>query len=279
MEADYKNWIGRSQTQTDTVSRSSLERYKATLNYEVPHGVVPDGYHWGMCLPDTWTQELGADGHPPLGGFMPSLPYPRRMWASSEVEFLNPLEPAMRVERQSTIVSIEPKKGQSGELVFVGVEHMSVSEGVDLVRELQTIVYRDAPAEASPLPAIDDDLDIGAWDWTAHITPEATLLFRFSAITFNTHRIHYDQTYAQKVELYPDLVVHGPLTATLLLKLCADNLGHNQVSHFKFTAKSPLYRGQPLHLAGRETDQQIDLFAFGADGRVAMQAVAKRKNK
>ena len=276
MSSDLKAWVGRSQTQSDTVMPNALVRYKAALNMEAADTIVPDGYHWCLCLPDTPTDALGADGHPPLGGFMPSLPFPRRMWAGSKVEFLKPLAPHMQIERRSTIMDIEPKSGQSGELVFVTVAHETLCEGDVHIRETQTIVYRDAPQEAAPLPEVTADVDIGAWDWHTQLTPQPPLLFRYSALTFNTHRIHYDLDYAQNTELYPALVVHGPLTASLLLKLCADHLGHHALSEFRFTAKSPLYAGQPVYLVGRETHADIELCALGGDGRLAMQAHAKR---
>ena len=278
MSVDLQDWIGRSQTGFDPVSPSHLARFKSALNYSASEGDVPDGFHWCLCLPDAYTKDLGPDGHPALGAFMPPLKFPRRMWAASDVEFLAQLTPDMKIQRRSEVKSITPKSGRSGDLVFVVLEHVNSSGGTDLIREQQTIVYRDHPTAASPLPPVDDAVDIGQWDWHETVLPNTPLLFRYSAITFNTHRIHYDQEYATQTELYPALVVHGPLTASLLLKLCADNLGQNKLSRFNYRAKSPLFAGQPLHLVGRKRDDKIELQARGGDGRLAMEATASLKN-
>lgn len=274
MANSYDTYIGRSETRSDVVTRPALSRFKATLNMPDQGEFVPDGFHWCLCLPDKATQDLGADGHPPLGDFLPVLAFPRRMWAASNVEFLSPLMPGMAVTRRTHIHNIEHKSGRSGDLIFVTLNHLTATENVDLIRETQTIVYRDHPVEAVPLPLDNDSVDLGDWDWHETITPDAALLFRYSALTFNAHRIHYDQAYAREIELYPDLVVHGPLTATLLLKLCADRLGDNALSYFSFAAKAPLYVGQMLHLTGRKEGEKIRLCVFGADGCVAVEAHA-----
>jgi 3-methylfumaryl-CoA hydratase len=272
MSADFKDWIGRSETRQDIVSPSSLARFHATLNYDAASEAVPQGLHWCLGLPQEATQNLGADGHPPLGDFMPPLDFPRRMWAASEVDFIKPLAVDMAVERISTIASITPKAGKSGDMVFVELSHETKSEGAIHIRETQTIVYRDHPKQASPLPPITRAPDVAAWDWSETITPSAQLLFRYSALTFNTHRIHYDQAYASGTELYPALVVHGPLTASLLLKLCADNLGAIRLAQFSYRALAPLYVDQPIYLTGRIEGDSVSLCAFGGDGRVGVEA-------
>ena len=275
---DFQDWIGKTEFHKDAVALSSLQRFKSTLGYDCDDSIVPDGFHWCLGLPTENTQTLGVDGHPPLGGFMPSLSFPRRMWAGSDVEFLSPLKPAMEIERKSTIASIESKSGRSGDLLFVKLDHETFSGSTCLIRERQTIVYRDHPNEKSPLPKEDMNADIGEWDFTESVVPTTPLLFRYSSITFNSHRIHYDQNYAVNVELYPELVVHGPLTASLLLRLCANRFGHNKLKTFKYRAKSPLYQGQSLRLAVRSSGEDVELCAFGGDGRVAMQATATLNN-
>ena len=276
MSGEWADWIGRSETRNDVIDAGALARFKATLNMEVNTSIVPDGFHWCLGLPDTSTDNLGIDGHPPLGGFMPPLPFPRRMWAASDVAFLAPLKAGAPVSRQSSIERVEPKSGKSGDMVFVMLAHETRSGATLHIRETQTIVYRDHPDDATPLPEVTDNLDLGDWDWRETVTPTAPLLFRYSALMFNTHRIHYDAAYATQEELYPALVVHGPLTASLLLKLCADNLGHNQLKHFNYRAKAPLFVDQPLYLRGRKLGGEITLCAFGGDGRPAVEASATR---
>jgi len=275
MSGDWSDWIGRSETRDDVIDAGALARFKATLNMDADAAIVPDGFHWCLGLPDTPTDKLGVDGHPPLGGFMPLLPFPRRMWAASDVAFLAPLKVGAQISRQSTIKAIEPKSGKSGDMVFVTVAHETTCDGTPAIRETQSIVYRDHPNAATPLPPVNDAPDLGAWDWQETITPTAPLLFRYSALMFNTHRIHYDAAYATQEELYPALVVHGPLTASLLLKLCADNLGHNKLVRFSYRAKAPLFVDQPVHLCGRKQGDEITLCAIGGDGRSAVEAVGK----
>lgn len=277
MAKEFDAYIGRAETRSDVVSEAALARFKASLNMEAHSAHVPDGFHWCLGLPDHVTAGLGPDGHPPLGDFMPALPFPRRMWASSDVYFLAPLEVDMAVTRRTVISAIEPKSGKSGDLIFVTLDHVTSADGVDLIQETQTIVYRDHPHAATLLPPVEAAPVLGDWDWHETLMPDTKLLFRYSALTFNTHRIHYDQAYARDSELYPDLVVHGPLTATLLLKLCADNLGPHALTRFTFSARAPLFVDQPLHLAGRENNGELELCAFGGDGRVAVEAVAGLK--
>ena len=275
MSGDWSDWIGRSETRDDVIDAGALARFKATLNMDADAATVPGGFHWCLGLPDTPTDKLGVDGHPPLGGFMPPLPFPRRMWAASDVAFLAPLKVGAQISRQSTIKAIEPKSGKSGDMVFVTVAHETTCDGTPAIRETQSIVYRDHPSAATPLPPVNDAPDLGAWDWQETITPTAPLLFRYSALMFNTHRIHYDAAYATQEELYPALVVHGPLTASLLLKLCADKLGHNKLTRFSYRAKAPLFVDQPVYLCGRKQGDEITLCAFGGDGRAAVEAVGK----
>ena len=276
MSDAWLDWIGRTETRADVIDAGALARFKATLNMGAEAAIVPDGFHWCLGLPDTPTAELGADGHPPLGGFLPPLPFPRRMWAASDVAFLAPLKAGVQISRQSTIEAIEPKSGKSGDMVFVTVAHETTCDGTLAIRETQSIVYRDHPKQATPLPQVTDVPDMGDWDWQETLMPTAPLLFRYSALMFNTHRIHYDAAYATQEELYPALVVHGPLTASLLLKLCADNLGHNNLSRFSYRAKAPLFVDQPVYLCGRKKGDEITLCAFGGDGRPAVEASATR---
>jgi 3-methylfumaryl-CoA hydratase len=200
------------------------------------------------------------------------------MWASSAVTFLAPIPVGSAVTRTSTIASVTQKSGGTGQLVFVEIDHSLTINGQEVVQDHQTIVYREAASAPMPAPsAAKDDLDLSAWPWQRSLTPKEPLLFRFSALTFNSHRIHYDLPYAQDHEFYPGLVVQGPLTASLLLDLCARHLGDQALSRFSFRGLSPAFCGEALHLVGRQEGRDVILSALGADGRTVMSAAATIK--
>jgi len=232
-------WIGREEVRTDRIDDGLASRWLATLDRAAPgDNTVAQGLHWCLCVPDASTAQLGADGHPARhdspDSFLPPVPLPRRMWASSKVEFFAPLILGEAVSRTSRITSITEKSGGSGQLVFVDVAHETFGEAGLAVREVQSIVYRDAAASDAPLsPPVVSDETFDASGWGSHrmLFPSAPLLFRFSALTFNSHRIHYDLPYAQDAERYRGLVVHGPLTATLLLDLARRELGDNALAN------------------------------------------------
>ena len=278
-------WIDREEHRQDRIDPAAFTRWLATLDREAPaDGMVPQAYHWCLCLPDAPTGRLGTDGHPLRDegpdSFLPPVPLHRRMWASSKVEFLAPLPVGAKVTRTSRILSVTEKYGGSGQLVFVDVAHETAGDAGLAVREVQSIVYRDAaPGDAplAPPPAGDGLFD--AKDWDAHRTlqPTEPLLFRYSALTFNSHRIHYDLPYARDVERYRGLVVHGPLTATLLLDLARRELGDNVLASFSFRGVSPAICGEALHLVMRGGGNDIELSAFASDGRHVMAGKASRK--
>jgi 3-methylfumaryl-CoA hydratase len=281
---DWQDWTGRTEQRTDCIESGAVGRWLATLDRAAPDdGTVPQGYHWCLCTPDAPTEKLGPDGHPLRGdspdSFMPPIPLPRRMWASSKVEFLAPLHLGEAVTRTSRIASVTEKTGGSGLLVFVDVLHETAGANGVAVRETQTIVYRAAAALDGPLsPPILGEANFVVDGWNAHrvLTPGAPLLFRYSALTFNSHRIHYDLPYAQGEERYRGLVVHGPLTATLLLDLAQRELGDNSLSTFAFRGTSPAMCEEALHLVMRTADTEIELGAFAKDGRQIMAATATR---
>lgn len=268
----WERWIGRSETRTDQLTPQLLERFCATLDLDATADIAPQGIHWCLCLPNAPTATLGSDGHPlrddSLDSFLPPIPLPRRMWASSKVEFLAPIAAGAKIERLSTVASITEKSGNSGALVFVDVDHETRADGALAVKERQTIVYRDAGENPLPQPG----QGLPDWPWHRALTPSEPLLFRYSALTFNSHRIHYDQPYATEVEGYRGLVVHGPLTATLLLDLTARELGSNALSSFAFRGQSPAIAGEPLHLVGKLDGGTIALAAFAIDGRAIASA-------
>jgi 3-methylfumaryl-CoA hydratase len=280
--SDFTAWIGREEHRADRADPGLFARWCATLDCAAPAGgVVPQGFHWCLCTPDAPTAALGPDGHPRRDdspdSFLPPVPLPRRMWASSKVEFLAPLQVGEAVKRTSRVASVTEKSGGSGKLVFVDVAHETHGEHGLAVREVQSLVYREPAAPGTPPappPLGDGRFDPAGWDQHRVLEPGAPLLFRFSALTFNSHRIHYDAPYAVGEEGYRGLVVHGPLTATLLLDLAQRALGDNALQSFAFRGLSPAVADEPLHLVMRGSGDGIELGAFAADGRQVMSASA-----
>ena len=276
-------WIGREEVRTDRVDAGLAARWLSTFDRDAPSdGNTPQGLHWCLCVPDAPTAKLGPDGHPlrdeGIESFLPPVPLPRRMWASSKVEFLKPLQIGAVVTRTSRILSISEKSGNSGQLVFVDVAHETSTENGLAVREVQSIVYREAAGLETPLsPPVEGarSFDANGWDGQRVVVPNEPLLFRFSALTFNSHRIHYDLPYARDEERYRGLVVHGPLTASLLLDLARRALGDNALASFAFRGLSSAICGEALHLVMRGSGNDIEMGAFAGDGRQIMAASAQ----
>ncbi len=279
----FERWIGRKHSASDRLGEALAARWLATFDLPTPDpAIMPQGIHFALCTPDAPTSALGDDGHPARddsdNSFLPPFPMPRRMWASSAIEFRAPLTVGAVIERTSRVASIKEKVGSSGTLAFVNVDHETIANGTLSVLETQTLVYRDAAAPDAPLspPARGEGtFDTSVWDAHRTLTPDPRLLLRYSALTFNTHRIHYDAPYAADVERYRGLVVHGPLTASLLLQLAARELGENRLTHFAFRGMSPAIAGEELNLALRKSDDGFELGAFAADGRQVMSAQAQ----
>ena len=272
-----RNWIGRTETSHDNATLAPLRALAATLDRDdVPEragDAVPPLWHWLYFLPMARQSQLGADGHPQRGGFLPPVPLPRRMWAGSRLAFLAPLCAGQALRRESRIEDVRIKQGRSGALVFVQVLHEIHGEAALAIRETHDIVYRDVtPApERAPAPAAAP----GQAQWQRRIVPDPVLLFRYSALTFNGHRIHYDHPYATQVEGYPGLVVHDPLLATLLLDLLRRELPHAQVRQFAFRAVRPLFDTAPFLVCGAQQDEHtVRLWACSEDGQLAMDASA-----
>jgi 3-methylfumaryl-CoA hydratase len=278
----YQAWIGREARASDRLDEGLAARWLATFDRPRPHPrVMPQGIHFALCTPEAPTATLGADGHPARDdspdSFLPPLPMPRRMWASSTIAFHAPIAIGAVIERVSRVASISEKEGASGRLAFVDVEHTTKANGTIAVIETQTLVYREAAAPDAPFsPPPPGEGRFGPADWDAHreIAPDARLLFRYSALTFNTHRIHYDAPYARAVERYRGLVVHGPLTASLLLQLAAQELGENRLRRFQFRGLSPAIADEALHLVMRARGGSYELAAFADDGRQVTAASA-----
>lgn len=283
---NHDDWIGREARARDTLTPALAARFHATFDLDAPGSeLMPQGIHSCLCTPGAPTAMLGPDGHPARddspASFLPPFPMERRMWASSKIEFRAPLAVGAVIERTSRVVSIKQKDGSSGPLAFVDVAHETHANGTLSVLETQTLVYREAAAPDAPLSppepgseAKRERFDTSAWDAHTALTPDPRLLFRYSALTFNTHRIHYDAPYARGVERYRGLVVHGPLTASLLLQLAARELGGNALRTFAFRGMSPAIAGDLLHLVMREGEDGFEFGAFAADGRQVMGANA-----
>lgn len=271
-EHQLQNWVGKTENAYDTLVLEQASRMAALLDIETLPSVgdeLPQLWHWAYFAPHARQTLIDNDGHPLRGGFLPPVRLPRRMWAGSRVRFVTPLRIGQAVSRKSEIQSVEPKRGKQGNLVFVTVRHtLSTQDGVAIDEE-QDIVYRAPVTTAMPAPA----REARAFDWSDPLTPDAVMLFRYSALTYNAHRIHYDLPYAKEVESYPGLVVQGPMTATLLLHAFGRHTG-KRAKTFSFRGKSPLFADHPVRLCGAESTSAgtYDLWAEGPGGYTAMSA-------
>jgi 3-methylfumaryl-CoA hydratase len=272
-----RRWIGRTVVAADTATAVPLHALTATLDRDDPPvgagQAIPPLWHWLYFLPLHRQSEIGADGHPARGGFLPPVPLPRRMWAGSRLAFRAPIVAGHALARRSRIADVRLKRGRTGPLVFVDVEHEVSADGKLAIVEAQDIVYRDPPRPGDAAPAgVAAPADAA---WRRRIVPDEVLLFRYSALTFNGHRIHYDRRYATAVEGYPGLVVHGPLIATLLLDLLRRERPDARVERFAFKAVAPVFDTAPFELCGRlDGERDVKLWACTADGRLAMDASA-----
>jgi 3-methylfumaryl-CoA hydratase len=271
-----KTWIGRTETLHDTVTPVPVTALSATLDRDDPPPekghVLPLLWHWLYFLPIARASQIGPDGHPKRGGFLPPVPLPRRMWAGGRYSFVRDLHVGEAISRTSTILDVSAKTGRTGTLVFVRVGHDIGGEDGIAIREEHDIVYRDLPAqgEAPPPPRLAPTDAV----WSQTVVPNDVLLFRYSALTFNGHRIHYDRRYVTGEEGYPGLIVHGPLIATLLMELYRREDGR-RLSGFRFRAVSPTFDIAPFSVHGSPTAEGAKLWAQGKDGDLRMDAVAE----
>jgi len=271
-----KTWIGNSKSSTDAIRPGPVALMAATLGLK--DGLLEDGaplpapWHWLYFLEATGRDALGRDGHAALGQFMPPVDLPRRMWAGGKFDFRAPLCIGESIRKVSTINHVERKSGRSGELCFVTVRHQFFAGDELRLSEDHDVVYCQdrQPGEDSPTPPLPPyEPDI-----IETVTPEPVLLFRYSALTFNSHRIHYDVDYCRDIEGYPGLVVHGPLTATLLLDLARRQAGAATLSDFSYRALSPLFHTHPFTIALRRDNNNLHVWATNPDGNMAMTASA-----
>ncbi len=272
-----RGWIGRTESASDVVGATPARALAATLGHARPFDTgdpIPPPWHWQYFLTMGPIDDVGPDGHPRRGAFLPPVPLPRRMWAGSRMEFERPLCIGDAVTRTSRIADVTLKEGRSGTLVFVKVRHeIAGPRGRALVEE-HDIVYRDLPkaGEAAPAPR---NAPTGA-AWRREIHPDPVLLFRYSALTYNSHRIHYDQPYVTKVEGYPGLIVHGPLLATLLLDLLLRERPGANVRRFEFRALRPVFDTAPFLVCGAPPaqDAAARLWIADSDGFLCMDSTA-----
>lgn len=277
MDTDFRTWIGRSEQATDPMSIAQARAAHATFDETgVAPGegdALPLPWHWFFFLPNCAQAALGEDGHPERGqggGFLPPFPHPRRMFAGARMQVNRPLRAGLPARREATIQDVAIKSGKSGSLAFVTVAYRYTQDGTLCIEEEQDIVYRE-PGAAVPLPRPAElpVLPVGAW--SREIRPDSRLLFRFSALTFNAHRIHYDRPYATAVEGYPGLVVHGPLTAVLLVQLVRRSTARPIVA-FEFRGQAPLFDGAPVRLSALQEGDRVALEARGPDAAAALVA-------
>ena len=274
-----REWRGRTESRSDDVTPAPIAALSATLDREDPFprpgDPLPPLWHWLYFLPIARQSELGPDGHAKRGGFLPPVPLPRRMFAGDRVQFHRPLRVGEKISRLSSIMDVNQKQGRNGPLVFVVVRHeISDRQGVAVIEE-HDVVYRDNPKPTDGAPAPQTPPSGAAW--TRQIQPDATLLFRYSALTFNGHRIHYDRRYATEVEGYPGLVLHGPLIATLLLDLLRRNLADASAASLSFRAVRPLFDIAPFSVCGKAAPngKTAQLWATDSEGWLAMEATVE----
>lgn len=272
-----RGWIGREEVVSDIVGIDLVRKFNATLDLsaDAPKkgDVAPLLVNYCLSQPAALTATLGEDGHPQRGGFLPPVALPRRMWAGSSLTFHADLHVGDEVRRVSRIADVVLKEGRSGTLCFVTVEHAFDVAGTIVIEEKQNIVYREAAtAEDASKPVAAQDA-APAGQHSRPMSVSAPLLFRYSALTFNGHRIHYDRRYAIEVEHYPGLVVHGPLQATVLLNYAAELFGRAPKT-FVFRGLSPLFDDDRIHLHATEQHGKMKLWTARENGPVGMSAEA-----
>jgi 3-methylfumaryl-CoA hydratase len=276
-----RQWIGRSSEASDIVTAQLVKGLRATLFQEIgepkPSDTAPFTTHWCLAQPVFPMSMLGPDGHPTRGGFLPPVPLPRRMWAGGELEFLDPLRVGDDTTRVSRISDVTMKTGSTGVLCFVSVTHeVTTSRGL-AIRERQDIVYRDVQGTAqvatAPTAAKPTAAPPAAQHSESHMA-DPVLLFRYSALTFNGHRIHYDRDYVTKVEGYPGLIFHGPLQATFIVELAARLHGGKPPKKLSYRGVQPLFEGSEFSINANTTDSGMELWTANSSGQPTMKGTA-----
>ncbi|MDE2331292.1 MAG: MaoC family dehydratase N-terminal domain-containing protein [Bradyrhizobium sp.] len=271
-----RQWIGRTTEASDIVTAQLVKGLRATLFQEIgepkPGDAAPFTVHWCLAQPVAPMSMLGQDGHPTRGGFLPPVPLPRRMWAGGELEFVDALRVGDEARRTSRISDVTMKTGSTGMLCFVSVEHVVTTARGIAIRERQDIVYRDISGSPQPASAKPPPPPVAKHRET-HIA-DPVLLFRYSALTFNGHRIHYDRDYVTKVEGYPGLIFHGPLQASLIVEMAARLHGGQPPGKISYRGLQPLFEGSEFSINANETDRGMDVWTANSAGQPTMKATA-----
>jgi 3-methylfumaryl-CoA hydratase len=276
---ELKTYIGRKQVTTDVVTAAPANLLRLTFARPDPElksgDALPPGWHVFYFLPRLGPDQLRADGTPAESGVIPDMPLPRRMFAGETFRFHRPLRIGENLRRETELMDIALKSGGTGTLVFTTVLSRIFGPDGLAVEEERRIVYREEvkAGEGNQAPRREPAPEDVPWRRT--VTPDPILLFRFSALTFNSHRIHYDRRWAMEVEGYPGLVVHGPLTQTLLIDFARDHAGGRRFVSWTSQARAPLFEPAPFELRGRPTATGCELWAVTPEGTVAMSAVAE----
>ena len=273
-----RQWIGRKETLEDSANAWPIAAMTATLDRHDPTpktgDAIPEGWHWQYFLETAPASDLAHDGHPKRGGFLPPVTLPRRMWAGGRLDFRRPIRIGEKLARESEILAVESKQGKSGNLVFVTVQHTVRASGEVAVVEEHDIVYRDAATPGAPTPP--GKPAPAQVTWKREIVPDEALLFRYSALIFNAHRIHYDLDYCRHEEGYPGLIVHGPLQTTLLLDISRRHAG-KPVRKLAYRAISPAFHNQPLTIGGNPSADgaSAHVWTANATGHVTMEGTVQ----
>jgi 3-methylfumaryl-CoA hydratase len=274
--AYLRQWIGRTSEASDIVTAQLVKGLRATLFMEIGAPKLGDAapwtVHWCLGQPVFPMSELGPDGHPTRGGFLPPVPLPRRMWAGGELEFFEPLRVGDEMTRSSRISDVTMKTGSTGTLCFVSVEHLIKTPRGTAIRERHDIVYRDISSTQAPAPA-KPSAPPAAQHRESHMA-DSVLLFRYSALTFNGHRIHYDRDYVTKVEGYPGLIFHGPMQAAFLVEFAAKLHGGTAPKKFTYRGVQPLFEGSEFSVNANDTGNGMDLWTANSDGQPTMKGTA-----
>lgn len=272
------DWIGSQEVREEIIAEFPAQAAAAMLDLDAKPmsrgNPLPPLWHWFYFLPKAPRSQIDHDGHPKRGGFFPPVDLPRRMFAGARTRFFEPITIGETAIRQGEIIKVSEKSGKSGRLVFVTARYRIQQGDTIRVEEEQDIVYKE-PGPPIPAPQTVPSLpDAPAGSWVKDVTPDTVLLFRFSALTFNAHRIHYDRPYACNEEGYPGLVVHGPLTAVLLADMTREN-STKRIVRFQFQGRAPLFDLHPFRLVGQPAGDKVMLDAFGPEGEVVMHASAE----
>lgn len=274
---NFDAWIGKKEVLSDFTHPRSVSMMQALLNQpDNKISELPHLYQWFYFLPIVDSENLAEDGHPRKGGFLPPIPFPKRMWAGSRIEFIKPVLLSTNIRKESEITKIQFKSGKSGDMYFVTVKHSIFSNDTLAIVEEQDIVYRAASNQPQTLKAgTPIAVTEKPYTYKKSFPVNTTTLFRYSALTFNSHKIHYDRPYATETEGYPGLVIHGPLLATLLLHTFKQENSDKKISHFEFKAVNPVFDFNTFSIYGAVQSNHAELWIEKSDGQIAMKGIVR----